>query len=158
MNPFQLAIITLCTVGWAASVSAGSLVGIVSSSDVIPIRKILDNPKAFHLQLVRVEGIVRRVEPLAPHDPYQPGHPCFGAYAFTVEDSSGMLRIEVIGHRTPCGVTIGEEQPGTRDGDHVRVEVRIQAPGTYIDKMTSPHPAEKTSIQAIATQIHHLKD
>jgi hypothetical protein len=158
MNPLLLIIITLCGVGLATTVSGGSVVGIVSSSAVMPIGKILENPKAVHLQLVQLEGTVRSIEILKPHEPYQPGDPCFGAYTFNLDDPTGTLRIEVLGHRLNCGTAIGEERPEVHDGDRVRVEVRIQAPGTYIDRMTSPLPVEKSTVHAIAIRIRHLKE
>ncbi|OQW34435.1 MAG: hypothetical protein A4E19_18420 [Nitrospira sp. SG-bin1] len=158
MKLFQLTVIMVCWLGLVASVLAGSLVGIVSSPEVMPIGKILDNPKAFHLQSVQLEGTVRGVEVLKPHEPYQPGDPCFGAHVFNLDDATGTMRIGVLGHRLNCGSAIGKEQPEVHDGDRVRVEVRIQAPGTYIDKMTSPFPIEKSSLQAIAIRIRHLNE
>ncbi|WP_176697995.1 hypothetical protein [Candidatus Nitrospira nitrosa] len=142
----------------STTVSAGSLIGIVSSPEVMPIGKVLENPRAIHMQLVQLEGTVRDIESLKPHEPYQPGDPCFGAYTFNLNDPTGTVRIEVLGHRLNCGTAIGEERPEVHDGDRVRVEVRIQAPGTYIDRMISPLPVEKSTLQAIATRIRRLKE
>ena len=143
----------LVCLGLATTVLAGTLAGILSSSDVMSIEKILAHPDAFHMQLVHMEGIVQEIEILQPHTPYQPGDPCFGAYLFSLDDTTGTLRIEVRGHRTNCGVAIGDERPEIHEGDRVRVEARIHAPGVYVNKMTAPWPVQQIATQAIAVQI-----
>lgn len=133
-----------------------SFAGGVSSSDVMSIGKILEHPDAFHMQLVHVEGIVREIEILHPHTPYQPGDPCFGAYLFMLDDTTGTVRVGVQGHRLNCGVAIGDERPDVREGERIRLEAQIHAPGVYIDKMSAPWPVHQTTIQAVAVQITHL--
>ena len=142
--------------GSGATAQAGTLAGIISSSGDTSIGKILEHPEVFHLQLVQMEGMVREIEVLQPHPPYQPGDPCFGAYLFTLDDTTGTLRIGVQGHRMNCGVAIGDERPEIREGERIHVKAQIHAPGVYIDKMTAPWPIHQTITQAIAVHIIRL--
>ena len=108
------------------------------------------------MQLVQVEGVVRDIEVLQQHDPYQSGDPCPGAYLFSLEDTTGTLRIGMLGNRLNCGKTMGDEQPEVHEGEHLRVKARIHAPGMYIEKMKDPGPVQHTTTQGIAVQITHL--
>lgn len=147
----------LICLGWAVPSLAGTLMGVMTTFEVTSIGKILERPESFHLQLVQLEGVVRDIEVLKPHDPYQPGDPCFGAYLFSLEDATGTLRIGVLGHRINCGMAVGDEQPEIHEGEQLRVKARIHAPGRYIDKMKGPWPVHHTITQAIAVQITHLE-
>ncbi|MFO0699974.1 MAG: hypothetical protein U0236_12155 [Nitrospira sp.] len=138
------------------SVPAGTLTGVIKSFDVTAIGIILEHPEAFHMQLVQVEGIARDIEVLQQHHPFQPGDPCAGAYLFSLEDTTGTLRIGVLGNRTNCGMAIEGQQPEIHEGERLRVNVRIHAPGRYIEKMKDPTPVQYTTTQGIAVQITHL--
>lgn len=147
--------ILICA-GWTVPVLAGTLTGVIANFEITAIGNILERPEAFHMRLVQMEGVVRDVEVLKQHDPYQPGDPCAGAYLFSLEDATGTLRIGVLGNRTNCGMPIGDEQPEVHEGEHLRVKARIHAPGMYIDKMKDPRPVQYTTTQGIAVQIAHL--
>jgi hypothetical protein len=142
--------------GWVAPVLAGTLTGVVSSFALTAIGKIVEHPKAFHMQLVQVESVVRDIEVFQQHDPFQPGDPCAGAYLFSLEDATGTLRIWALGNRTNCGMVIEGQQPEIHEGDHLRVNARIHAPGMYIERMKDPRPVQYTTTQGIAVEITHL--
>lgn len=74
----------LICVGWTAPVLAGTLTGVMANVGVTAIGTIVERPEAFHLQLIQVEGVVRDIEILKPHNPYHPGDPCPGAYLFSL--------------------------------------------------------------------------
>ena len=144
----------LIYLGWTVPVLAGTLTGVVAGFDVTAIGTIVEHPETFHMQLVQVEGVVRDIEVLKQHEPYQPGDPCAGAYLFSLEDATGTLRIGVPGNRLNCGIPLGLAQPDVQEGEHLRVKARIHAPGMYIDNMTDPRPVQYT--QGMAVQITHL--
>ena len=129
--------------------------GIVDSSELVSIRNVLAQPSSYHMQIIRMQGVVRHVEILMPHDPYQPGDPCYGSYTFVLEDETGSIDVGVLGMRLHCGTRGQAAAPEVAEGDQVIVQGRIQAPGEYVDKMTSPLPVHHTKTQALAIQISH---
>lgn len=56
-----------------------------------------------------------------------------------------------------CGIPIGLEQPEVHEGEYLRVNARIHAPGMYIDNVKDPRPVPYTTTQGIAVQITHLE-
>jgi len=135
----------------------GTLIGTVNSSDLVPIGKVLAQPSLYHMQIIRMQGVVRHVEILTPHNPYQPGDPGYGAYTFTLEEETGSIDIGVSGDRLRCGTPGRVAVPEVAKGDEVIVHARIQAPGEYVDKMTSPLPVPHANTQTFAIQITHSK-
>ena len=135
----------------------GTLLGTVGSSELVSIGKVLAQPSHYHMQIIRMQGVVRNVEILMPHDPYQPGDPCYGSYTFTLEDETGAIDVGVLGNRLHCGTPGLAKAPEVTEGDPVIVQGRIHAPGEYVDKMTSPLPVQHFKTQAIAIQISHPK-
>ena len=135
----------------------GTLTGTVDSLELVPIGKVLAHPSLYHMQIIRMQGVVRNVELLIPHDPYQPGDPCYGSYTFMLEDETGSIDVGVIGARLYCGTPGRAAAPEVAEGDRVIVHGQIHAPGEYVDKMTSPLPVQHTKTQALATQISHPK-
>ena len=82
---------------------AGTLTGLVESRELVSIGKVLAQPNTYHLEIIRMQGVVRNVEILMPHDPYQPGDPCYGSYTFRLEDETGSIDVGVLGDRLHCG-------------------------------------------------------
>jgi len=136
---------------------AGTLTGMVDSNELVSIGKVLAQPSLYHMQIIRMQGVVRNVEILMPHDPYRPGDPCYGSYTFTLEDETGSIDVGVIGTRFNCGRPGGAAAPEVAEGDRVIVHGQIHAPGEYVDKMTSPLPVHHTKTLALAIQITHQK-
>jgi hypothetical protein len=136
---------------------AGTLTGMVDSNELVSIGKVLAQPNSYHLQIIRMQGVVRQVEILLPHDPYQPGDPCYGSYTFTLEDGTGSIDVGVLGDRVYCGIPGRAAAPEVAEGDRVIVHGRIHAPGEYIEKMTAPFPVHHTKTQALAIHISHQK-
>lgn len=156
----------LSTVGWsvmgvaalvlAPIVSlAGTLTDIVESRELVSIGKVLAQPSPYHMQIIQMHGVVRHVEILMPHDPYQPGDPCYGSYTFTLEDETGAIDVGVLGDRLHCGTPGRAAAPEVAEGDRVIVHGRIHAPGEYVDTMTAPLPVHHTNTQVLAIQISH---
>ena len=145
-----LALVLISTVS-----PAGTLTGIVGARDLISIGKVLAQPNTYHLQIIRMHGVVRQVEILKPHDPYQPGDPCYGAYRFQLEDESGSIEVGVLGDRLHCGTPARAAAPEVAEGDRVIVQGRIHAPGEYVDKMTAPFPVRHSTTYVVAIQLSH---
>lgn len=135
----------------------GTLTGTVDSRELVPIGKVLTQPTLYHMQIIPMQGVVRKVELLMPHDPYQLGDPCYGSYTFLLEDETGSIEVGVIGARLYCRTRDQAAAPEVTEGDRVIVHGRIHAAGEYVDKMTSPLPVQHTKTQALATQISHTK-
>lgn len=135
---------------------AGTLAGMVDSNERVSIGQVLAQPSSFHLRIVQMQGTVRNVKILRPHDPFQPGDPCYGSYTFTLEDETGAIEIDVLGDRAHCGTPTRTAVPDITEGDLVTIQSRIHAPGEYVDKMTSPMPVLHTKTHAIAIQISHV--
>ena len=134
---------------------AGTLTDLVESRELVTIGKVLAQPSTYHLQVIRMQGVVRNVEILMPHDPYQPGDPCYGSYIFRLEDETGSIDVGVLGDRLQCGTPARAAAPEVAEGDRVIVHGRIHAPGEYVDKMTAPLPVHHPKTLALAIQISH---
>ncbi|MDP3598304.1 MAG: hypothetical protein Q8S75_15035 [Nitrospirota bacterium] len=134
---------------------AGPLTGRVESRELVSIGTVLAQPSSYHMQIIRMHGVVRHVEILIPHDPYQPGDPCYGSYTFTLEDETGAIDVGVLGDRLHCGTPGLAAAPEVAEGDQVIVHGQIHAPGEYVDKMTSPLPVYHANTQVLAIQISH---
>lgn len=135
---------------------AGTLTDLVDSSELVSIGKVLAQPSLYHMQIIRMQGVVRNVEILMPHDPYRPGGPCYGSYTFMLEDETGSIDVGVLGDRVYyCGTPGRAAAPEVAEGDRVIVHGRIHAPGEYVDKMTSPLPVRHAKTLALAIQISH---
>jgi hypothetical protein len=119
----------------------------------VSIGKILAQPNSYHLQIIQMQGVVQTVEILKPHDPYQPGDPCYGAYRFQLEDETGSIEVGVVGNRLHCGTPARAAAPEVVEGDRVIVHGRIHAPGEYVDSMTAPLPVRRTKTYVLAIQI-----
>jgi len=157
MSKVRWAVIGVAAIVLTPTVSLeGTLTGIVDSSELVSIGKVLAQPSLYHMQIIRMQGVVRNVEILMPHDPYRPGDPCYGAYTFMLEDETGAIDVGVLGDRLHCGKPGRAAAPEVAAGDRVIVHGRIHAPGEYVDKMTSPLPIHHTNTQAIAIRISHL--
>src|SRR5713226_984346 len=111
-------------------------------AEPIPIGKVLADPKSFHMQIIPIRGTVHQVKILAPHDPFQPGDPCYGAYTFTLNDETGSITVKVQGHSVRCGVQTGSESLEVSEGDKVVIEAKIYAPGHYVENFKSPIPID----------------
>jgi hypothetical protein len=126
------------------------------ADEAVPIGEILAHPESYHLRIIPIQGTVRRVEVLKPHNPVQPGDPCYGAYAIVVEDKTGSLEAGVFGHTWKCNQPIEGDAPDVSVGDKVLLQVQIRAPGHYIEEWRSPIPIDRSTTQAIAVKITHL--
>lgn len=126
------------------------------ASETVPIGEILVHPESYHLRIIPIQGTVRKVQILNPHDPWQLGDPCYGAYAFELKDSTGSLELGVLGHISNCNKPIEGDVPAVAIGDKVLVQAQIFAPGHYTEEWRSPIPIDRTTTQAIATKITHL--
>lgn len=158
MNKVRWSVIGVAALVLTPTVSlAGTLTGIVDSTELVSIGKVLAQPSLYHMQIIRMQGVVRHVEILMPHDPYQPGDPCYGSYTFMLEDETGSIDVGVLGDRLHCGAPGRVAAPEVAEGDRVIVHGRIHAPGEYVDKMTSPLPVHHTKTLSLAIQISHQK-
>jgi hypothetical protein len=108
------------------------------------------------LHIIPIQGTVRKVEVLKPHDPFQPGDPCYGAYVFELKDGTGSLELGVFGHIMNCNKPIEGDVPAVAIGDKVLIQAQIHAPGHYTENWRSPIPIDRSTTQAIAVKITHL--
>ena len=92
------------------------------SDEPVLIRRILDDPERYQLTAVVLSGTVREVNELEPYY-ISSGNGCYGAYTFTLEDTSGSVSVAVLGF---CGIPI-LRKPAVAEGDEVVVHVHIQS-------------------------------
>ena len=124
------------------------------ATETIPIGKIVADPQSYQLHVVTLTGTVRNFRML--EEPYYGGEgiTCYGAYAFTLEDKTGPLEIIVPGG---CGVCVlcGKEKAPAKlsEGEKVRVEVTIQAPGHYAGSGHPINGEDTTVTKGIANKI-----
>jgi hypothetical protein len=125
------------------------------AEDPRSVSEIVQDPEAFHLKQVTVEGVVAGLKLLDPY--FLPsGTACYGAYTFVLEDETGngtMLDVAVLGVCGPAFVRI----PDVSDGDKVLVEADIQVPARFGQfKGFSAAPllrGDPPGVQAIARRI-----
>jgi len=146
----------LMTHRWLCALLALFISSSAFGSEAVPIGEIRAHPESYHLRIIPVQGTVRRVEVLKPHDPLQPGDPCYGAYVFELEDRTGSLELGVLGHSMNCNKPIEGDAPDVSIGDKVLVQAQILAPGHYIEEWRSPIPIDRSTTQAIAVKITHM--
>lgn len=111
----------VCCILWlwaqAPSVDATELV----REEPIPIKAIIDNPQAFNLRAVRLQGIVQTLERI----PRTGGCGLDDAYLFTLDDQTGQLTINDLG---ACPSEVNSVKPLMTDfavGDNVEVVVDV---------------------------------
>ena len=97
------------------------------ASEPLAIRKIIEDPQKYQLHLVTLTGIARSVQTF--EEPYSSGGElaCYGAYTFMLEDKTGSLEVVVPG---VCGRG-KTAPPPVSEGERVRLDAVIQAPGHY---------------------------
>jgi hypothetical protein len=120
------------------------------ASEPVSIGVILENPQAYHLHIVTLQGTARHVRTIL-EGPYfsGPGIVCYGAYTFDLEDATGSIEVVV---RGVCGK--GQEGvPQVSDGDRVQIEAHVQAPGHYGGEGLPILGEDRTTTQAIATKV-----
>lgn len=128
-----------------------------NAADPIAIRDILDEPRAYHLKQVVLQGTVRSVQPL---DPYKlpAGTTCYGAYLFYLEDETASINVAVFGL---CGVPTVKD-PDVEDGARIELHATIQAPshgGYYLSFQGVKVAGERENvIQAVADRITPLSE
>ena len=98
----------------------------------VPIAAIVEDPYAYSLTKVTLQGSVREVKNLAPYF-FADVFMCYGAYSFILQDRTGSIEVGV---RGICGT------PAMRfpeiikrevsDGDRIVVEAEIHPPGDYL--------------------------
>jgi hypothetical protein len=127
------------------------------AADPVAIRDILDEPRAYHLKQVVLQGTVRNVQPL---DPYKlpAGTTCYGAYLFYLEDETASINVAVFGL---CGVPTVKD-PDVEDGARIELQATIQAPshgGYYLSFQGLKVTGERENvIQAVADRITPLSE
>ena len=141
---------------WPCTLLALLISSSAFAGETVPIGEILAHPGSYHLRITPIQGTVRKVEVLKPHDPLQPGDPCYGSYVFELKDGTGSLELGVFGHSLNCNKPIEGDVPAVSIGDKVLVQAQILAPGHYIEKWRSPIPIDRSTIQAIAVKITHI--
>ena len=127
------------------------------ADEAVPIGEILAHPESYHLRIIPIQGTVGKVEILKPHDPFQAGDTCYGAYVFELKDNTGSLELGVFGHTSNCNKPIEGDVPVVAIGDKVLVQAQIHAPGHYTEEWRSPIPIDRSTTQAIATKITHIR-
>jgi hypothetical protein len=124
----------------------------VRAEEPIPIHRILEEPRIYHLRQITLQGTARDVQPL---DPYKLPNDttCYGAYLFKLEDDTAVMSVAVLGI---CGRPLVRD-PEIEDGQRVEVSATIQAPshgGYYLSfhglKVVTE---EEGFVQAVATRI-----
>jgi hypothetical protein len=126
------------------------------AGEAVPIGEILAHPESYHLRIIPLQGTVHKVDVQKPHDPFQAGDPCYGAYVFELKDETGSLELGVFGHTSNCNKPIDSDVPGVSIGDKVLVQAEIFAPGHYTEEWRSPIPIDRSTTQAIAVKITRL--
>jgi exonuclease VII large subunit len=126
--------------------------GHAQGAELVDIRRILEDPRSFHLKQVALKGTVRNVSPL---DPYKlpAGTTCYGAYLFYLEDETASINVAVFGQ---CGRPIVKD-PDVEEGQKIELEATIQAPshgGYYLSFQGVKVAGEREGvIQAVADRI-----
>jgi hypothetical protein len=126
-------------------------------AEPLTIREIFDDPQAFHLRQVVLQGTVRNVQPL---DPYKlpAGTTCYGAYLFTLDDDTSSINVAVFGI---CGVPLVKD-PDVEEGTRIVLHATIQAPrhgGYYLSFQGLKVAGEREGvIQAVADRITPVSD
>jgi len=96
-----------------------------------------------------MHGVASQIHMLEPSSNYKYGGTCKGAYTFMLDDSSGVLPIEV---HSLCGRT-EDAIPQVKDGQTVSIDVRIEAPGYYTGQ-GRPLGEWVNSMRAIAVKVY----
>lgn len=107
--------------GWLCVLFALAIGSPTLADEAVPIGEILAHPESYHLRIIPIQGTVQKVAILKPHDPWQLGDPCYGAYVFELKDSTGSLELGVLGHTSNCNKPIAGEAPDVSLGDTVLV-------------------------------------
>jgi hypothetical protein len=131
----------------------------VSRSDTVEsvhIIRIVKDPQAFHLVTVTLEGTVRHVQRLEPYflaDVFM----CYGAYRFILEDRTGSIEIGV---RGVCGTPAMRFPeiitPDVSEGDRIRLDAVIHAPGDYSGEGFPLFGDVLDTVKAIASKFHTI--
>ena len=122
----------------------------------VPIIHIVKDPQTYHLMTVTLEGTVRQVQRLDPYflaDVFM----CYGAYRFILDDRTGSIEIGV---RGICGTPAMRFPeiivPDVGEGDRVRVDAEIHAPGGYSGEGFPLFGDVLETVKAIASKFHHI--
>ncbi|MDH5641345.1 MAG: protein-disulfide reductase DsbD N-terminal domain-containing protein, partial [Nitrospira sp.] len=137
----------LCKV--AAVVVLCTLPSGVIAAEQVRIGAVLEQPASYHLRTVHMRGIVSKVIKMDQLSNYKYGGTCKGAYTFTLDDSTGVLPIEVL---SLCGRT-EDAIPQVKEGQTVSVDARIEAPGYYTGQ-GRPLGEWVNSIRAVAVKVY----
>ena len=89
--------------------------------ELLSIEAVLEEPTAYHLRQITIEGTLRQAHNL-PSYFAKSGNQCFGAQVLLVDDGTGALEVLVPG---VCGNPLAA-QPMS-EGERVRVRVVIDA-------------------------------
>lgn len=133
---------------------AGLALTVAAADEPIAIGRIVEDPEAYHMRTVTLQGTVRQVEALEPYV-QRSGTTCYGAYVFELEDETESLTVVVMGL---CGKPI-IRGPDVSDGELVTVRAQVYAPG----RLGSLKGADGRSIamldhdlvHAVASEIIH---
>jgi len=125
------------------------------ADEPVPIGRIVADPEPYHLRLVTLQGTAQHVQVLEPYR--QPsGTICYSTYLFTLQDDTGSIDVAVLG---TCGLAI-VRPPDVSDGDRVRVNAQVQAPGhlgTLYGLDNKPLPGVNIDgLHAIAKEISQM--
>lgn len=133
---------------------AGFTSAATATDEPIAISRVVEDPQAYHMRMVTLQGTVRQVEALEPYA-QRSGTTCYGAYLFTLEDEAESLTVAVLGL---CGKPIIRD-PGVSDGERVTVRAQIYAPGRLGGLRGSDgRPvagADHELVHAVASEIIH---
>ena len=96
------------------------------ADEPLAISSVLKVPGDYHLQVVTLEGSIQDMEPVQQYRSM--GREC-ASVRFRLEDKTGSIQVLVPG---PCGNPglAAPFIPGFVNGDGVRIEARIEAPGS----------------------------
>jgi hypothetical protein len=124
--------------------------------EAVPIIRIVKDPQTYHLMTVTLEGTVRQVQRLEPYflaDVFM----CYGAYRFLLDDRTGSIEIGVRGMCGTAAMRFPEIiAPDVSEGDRIRVDAEIHAPGGYSGEGFPLFGDVLESVKGIASKLHHI--
>ena len=119
------------------------------AAEPLAISSVLKVPGDYHLQVVTLEGSVQDMEPVQQYRSM--GREC-ASVRFRLEDKTGSIQVLVPG---PCGNPglAAPFIPGFVNGDGVRIEARIEAPGYYTGQGLPPGGNVRDTAEAVAKKV-----
>ena len=119
------------------------------AEEPLAISSILKVPGDYHLQMVTLEGSIQDMEPVQQYRSM--GREC-AFVRFRLEDKTGSIQVLAPG---PCGNPglAAPFTPGFTNGDGVRIEARIEAPGYYTGQGLPPGGNVRDTVEAVAKKV-----